>query len=666
MKTLVVLAPASGLAEALRAVLDPSRYRVLPQAEVWQAEPLLRNGSIDGCVLDADLTDVQPIRLVEQVRRAMPQGPLIIYAGHKQWEWEEEAYLLGVTHVLEKPVRGRLLNALLDRLWPKQNHDSDSLPTPSPAVPLEVKLPPSAPALMKSLETLLDFSSVLTHTLSSEDLVKRFLLVLREVIGVNRAAIFLRKPPSDLTHREDYSLRTACAVGVSSHLLEHFELTLQTGIGAHLYRHGRILKSHSEAAGTDREIQKEFELLGAQVAVPVFDRESLLGIVVFDGRLTGEPFTNEELALVFRLLEQLGLALKNTWAHDFQTANHAMMADILSQLESACAVIGSDLTILHANRAARRYFAKPGSRSADFEFNDLPQVLGSTVFQVLSSGTSLPPFKYRLPNDERNIYQVTILPFKHQASSAINAALLLMEDITQNERNQQLEIETANLRLVKSMAERLAHEIGNAIVPLSTHEQLLRQKYSDPEFRLSLASAMADSVKRISRLAKQMFFLARENFELTDKVPLPQLIEEAFKEAQRFYSGKVASLHLETDPEPVSVTVERGGMRHALSEVMLNALQATSEDSKVTVHARSKTDPTGASWTQIEVSDPGEGFGAESATKAMTPFYTTRNVGIGLGLTVARKIIEKHRGKIEIAPAGKDQHGMVVISLPNN
>jgi nitrogen fixation/metabolism regulation signal transduction histidine kinase len=86
----------------------------------------------------------------------------------------------------------------------------------------------------------------------------------------------------------------------------------------------------------------------------------------------------------------------------------------------------------------------------------------------------------------------------------------------------------------------------------------------------------------------------------------------------------------------------------------------------VTVHARRKTDPAGTSWTQIEVSDPGEGFGAESALHAMAPFYTTRNVGIGLGLTVARKIIEKHRGKIEIAPPGKDRHGMVVISLPNN
>jgi len=79
----------------------------------------------------------------------------------------------------------------------------------------------------------------------------------------------------------------------------------------------------------DREIQKEFELLGAQVAIPILDRETLLGVAVFDGRITGEPLTNSELELIFRLLEQLGLAVKNIWLHDQLAGNHEMMAQIL-------------------------------------------------------------------------------------------------------------------------------------------------------------------------------------------------------------------------------------------------------------------------------------------------------------------------------------------------
>ena len=100
MKTLLALAKESGLASAIRAVLDPERYRIVGHAEAWEAEPLLRQGTIDGCILDADLTNILPLRAIEQLRRAMPSCPIIVYTAATQWEWEEEAYLQGVEHVL--------------------------------------------------------------------------------------------------------------------------------------------------------------------------------------------------------------------------------------------------------------------------------------------------------------------------------------------------------------------------------------------------------------------------------------------------------------------------------------------------------------------------------------------------------------------------------------
>jgi nitrogen fixation/metabolism regulation signal transduction histidine kinase len=53
-----------------------------------------------------------------------------------------------------------------------------------------------------------------------------------------------------------------------------------------------------------------------------------------------------------------------------------------------------------------------------------------------------------------------------------------------------------------------------------------------------------------------------------------------------------------------------------------------------------------------------------SAQKAPAPFYTTRNVGLGLGLTVSRKIIETHHGRLEIVPPQAGQPGVIRVSLP--
>ena len=665
MKTLLVLAKESGLPAAIRAVLDPERYRIVAQSEVWEAEALLRQGTIDGCVLDADLTNIRPIRAIEQLLRAMPRCPIIVYAAATQWEWEEEAYLLGVKHVLAKPVRAQLFNALLERLGRDEGTAAESFTEPAPTT--EPRTLEPVRGQVRTLQVLRDFSGVLTHSLCSEALLKQFLLLLREIIGVNRAAIFLRKPLAVFSvvrgNLEDRRLRSVCALGLPAGLLEHFELSLEAGIGGYVHRKGRILQSNSEAARNDREIQKEFELMGAQVAIPILDRESLVGVAVFDGRLTGEPFAHEELALIFHLLEELGLAIKNSWLYDQLVANHEMMADILNQSGSGCLVVGRELNILHANQTARDYFDRPERGGAALEFSDLPQSIGSRVFESLQSGEAVPPFKYRVGTGKGTIFRVVITPFKRKNSITANAVLVLIEDFTQSERSHQLEIEASNLRLVNTMAEHLAHEIGNSLVPLSTHQQLLAKKYDDPEFRASLGTALADAVQRISRLSNQMLFLARDNLVRSEPVPVAKLVEDAFHDAQKFVAPKPANLVYDSGGQTATVAGDRAGLKQALAEVMLNALQANPPNAPVHVRTGLDTDASGR-WVRIEVRDVGPGFTEEAAQRAAEPFFSTRNVGLGLGLAVTRKIVETHHGRIQIAPRDADKSGMVRISLP--
>ena len=67
---------------------------------------------------------------------------------------------------------------------------------------------------------------------------------------------------------------------------------------------------------------------------------------------------------------------------------------------------------------------------------------------------------------------------------------------------------------------------------------------------------------------------------------------------------------------------------------------------------------------RLRRTDNGDGFTAEAAQKAPAPFYTTRNVGLGLGLVVSRKIIESHHGRLEIPPPRPGLHGVVRVMLP--
>jgi nitrogen-specific signal transduction histidine kinase len=665
MKTILVLSQHPALPEGIRAVLNPEQYRVINRLDVEEAEPLLAEGLVNTCILDVEFANVQAIWAIEKLRRRLPRCPLLLYTGSRPWEWEEEAYLKGVSHVLTKPARGRMLNALLERLGVTAPSPLRAQPARRPEI---APVPTGPPAPFQALEALRDFSAVLTHSLHADAMLKQFLLLLREIIGVNRAAIFLRRPTGTFGMEppaaESRRLRSACAIGLAPSLLEHFELSFETGIGGYLFRQGRILRRESPEAEADLEIQKEFDLLGAQVAIPMLDRENLVGVAAFDGRVTGEPLTNAELGLIFPLLEELGLAVKNVWLHDQLAANHEMLADILRELSSACVVISRDLEILHANKTARRYFARPGHRGGDLEFSDLPPLLGSKVYQVLKTGTGIATFKFEPSDLPGKVYNVTIVPFQRQQSMLPNSALLMVEDQTQTEQFQRLEIEAANLRLVRTMADRLAHEIGNALVPLSTHQQLLADKYKDPEFRASLDVALADGVKRVSRLINQMRFLSRDSVGSKEAFPLTELIQEAYQEAQKHQPIKSTRLKQEVSSQPIILSGDRAALKHALAEIILNALQANPADAKVGIHTETETNGRGTNWVHIDVQDNGAGFTPEAAKKVPEPFFTTRNVGLGLGLTVSRKIIETHRGKLVITGPSNGSQGTVRVSLP--
>ena len=624
MKTILVLAQHPDLPEAVRHAVNAETYRVVERVGVVEAEPFLHERLIQICILDGDLAGVQPIWCIEKIRRQLPNCPIIIFTSAKQWEWEEEAYLHDVSHIFTKPLRPRLLAMVLDRLA--------AAPAKSPP-PAPARAPRREPVSegesnhreLQALGVLRNLSAILTHSLCADGLLKSFLLLLREILGINRAFVFLRRPSATFGGvgvEEARCLRPVCAIGLPAGLMEHFELSTESGMGFYLFRQGRILRRNSDVGQSDVEIQKEFEVMGTEVAIPILDRETFIGVAAFDGRVTGEALSNSELELIFHLLEEVGLAVKNIWLHDQLAANHEIMTEVFSQLSSACVVVNKDLTVVHSNKAARSFFARPARRQREMEFTDLPQLLASKVYQVLKTGVAIHTFKYQPPDSSGSIYQVTILPFQKQDAALPYSALLVAEDHTQSDRVQQLEREAANLRLVRTMADRLAHEIGNALVPISTYQQLLSAKFQDPEFRHSMNYSVSESVKRISRLTDQMRFLARDTLGSKEAFPLEPLIEEAFEEAKKYQPAGASRLTCESDVHTMVLAGDRAALKHVMKEVLINALQANPTEAHIGIGVRTQTQSaeSGIRGISIEVHDNGPGFAPEVLDRGPEPF----------------------------------------------
>lgn len=678
MKTLLVLALHPDLADAIRSAVNPEHYRVLHRSSLEDAEPLL-GGLVDICVMDLDLDGAQGVWQIKKLRARALKVPVIVVAGTREPQWVEEAYGAGVAEVLEKPLRPRLFTMLLERVPPAPTGAAPaaaavSPPRPTPGQPqalsdtsfMTTGTPPIAAA--QFLPLLRNFSGILIHSLNAEGMLNQFLVFLRDLLSINRGVIFLSQPaaaPAAGQLSDGRRLRAFAATGIRADLLQHFELSFSDGIGGHVSRLGRILRRTSEEARQILAAQKEFELLGTQVAVPIYDRESVIGVALFDGRITGEALTNSELELIFHLLEPLGLAVKNIWLHDQVAANQQMMAGILRELSSACVVVGKDLSVLHANKTARKHFARASSRSGEVEFSDLPEAVGTLVYQVLKTGSASEPFRYSPETQPNTVYSVVVVPFQLDTAGAPASALLIGENITHAEQVHRLELEAQQLRMVAHVAATLAHSINNAAQQLSLNLQLIREKWKDPNLRDVLIRGLDGGVNRVSRLGDQMRYLAGETSASTEPLPLVPLLEEAFLEAAKHHGTQGPPLDFKNADPTLLMPGDRLALRRAFSELLLNALQAAVKEPRVIVRAQTLPGNSDGPMVQVEIEDNGSGFSDEFWKHGQAPFYGTRAVGVGLGLEVAKRIVERHGGKLELVKHGPGQGGLVRVTLPS-
>ncbi|MBM3844982.1 MAG: response regulator [Verrucomicrobia bacterium] len=667
MKTILVLAQNPELPDAIKSALDGHAYRLLVRQDVEEAEPLLRSGSFHACVIDADHPQIHLVWILDRLKDLAPKLPILASTQTRSPELEEALHIQGVARILTKPIRPRLLRHFLDQFQTLTSpHASAAASPPSHELrrpPVARELPQLTPIRREPPE-LTTITSVLPHAFSVTALSTELLPRLRRILGIHRASLLLRPAhaasqpiPSDLDER---TLSMIGSSGLPLHPKEQVRLSLDSGLGAILLEGIPIIR-RGDLSGAALD---EMDLLGGDVAVAVMHSGQLVGVLTLSTRVSGESLAQETVESLFFLSEQIGAAVTQIWSQERVVANHGMMEGILRELSSACVVVGRDLQILHSNHAARSMFLAPADASAPMHFKDLPPLLANRVFQVLKQGQPAPAFRFRFPEGSSRNFQAAIVPFQSKNSLLPMSALIVLDDQSQGEQLRKLEVEASNLRLVRIMADRLAHEIGNALVPVSTHQQLLSTRHKDAEFRASLETALANSVKRIGRLVNQMVFLAQDRPVVVESNLVVPLIEEAFREAQRHLPNQTASIRFNADQSDLSVLGDAQALRHALSEVLMNAIHANPTEARISIKISATLLANDSPAVAIEVKDNGEGFGSDGLAHATDAFFTTRSVGLGLGLTVAKKVVEAHQGRLEILPNEPRQGGVVRFTLP--
>lgn len=658
MTHLLLISRGNEIPESLRAAMGAPGIKCVARERPEEAETALERDVFDAAVIYVKGDDAASLAdRVDTLRRNRSLFVLVVAATFSA-ETERLAFEAGADLYLAEPLSERTLGRILARRASGAGTASSGMPG-SPSSGPQPKT--TAPNPLPPLHVLRDFSNVLSFSLDYKAFTQHFILKLREHISFSRIGIFLEAAPQHALGKFRHPNRLECiaSLGIPNDLVECFQLSRDNGIGRSVTDNPRILNAGDGEADRDPGIRKEFAILGCQLAVPINDRERIIGLAVLNGPVTNRAYSEDELQLLYLLMEELGLAIRNSRLH-LELASHGQLIEsVLGSILNGAIVIDENLDILYVNDAARRFLGVDRERERRPDFAELPSKLATAVHHAVEKGEIGEPFFLNGSNGDE-LFRASILPFTPKGELALlpRPAMILLEDFTKIEANKRAALENSRDELISLIAERFAHEIRNSLVPLSTHAQLIDKRIDDPKFQKSLKSSLLRETSRIKRFSEQMLYLAQHSNVADADIEILDLVRSAFKKAKKQLGVPAAKLDLAEDSPNGLVHGNVEGLAYALEEIFLNALQADPGKVRVEVGRSSE------GIFRLRIRDEGDGFEADTIENALDPFFTTRNTGVGLGLSVARKVVAEHDGFLRLNRRSPARDWDVEIELP--
>jgi len=205
----------------------------------------------------------------------------------------------------------------------------------------------------------------------------------------------------------------------------------------------------------------------------------------------------------------------------------------------------------------------------------------------------------------------------------------------------------------------IAHEINNPLSSITNLLFLLRQEEGLSPLAAGYLDLIESEMDRVIAISKQTLSFSRESNK-PDHVSLVELVEEVLF----LYRHRVEQKHLEVRrgyAAAEAVWGYPGELRQVLSNLIINAVDASLPGGHLQLRVRKATNGRGDSGVRVTVADTGSGIPPEVLRRLGEPFFTTKGQqGTGLGLWVIRAIVERHGGELRLRSRwGGRRHGTV-------
>lgn len=225
------------------------------------------------------------------------------------------------------------------------------------------------------------------------------------------------------------------------------------------------------------------------------------------------------------------------------------------------------------------------------------------------------------------------------------------------------------LMSMDAMVAAIAHEVGqplNANIANATAAlHWLSQTRPNVEKAVSALRDSIDDGRRTFDVIKSIRGMFAKTPSATAEISLNDLVSETASLLDRELAGHKVSLEMELDESVPPVLADRIQLQRVLLNLFTNAIESLDDTNDRPRRIAVRSEPLNGEDVLIEVSDTGSGIPPDQMAKVFEPFYTTKETGTGLGLSLCRTIVEEHGGRLW-ASRGDEYGAIFHLTLPGS
>ena len=546
----------------------------------------------------------------------------------------------------------------------------------------------------KEINALLEISKAIASGLYLEDVLRLIVTVTANLMDSKICSLWI-------LDEKDQKLKLKATQSISEEYLKERSLAIGEGVVGHVALRNQpiaILNVLKEPLYKEKDLAKK-EGLVSMLSVPMCIKDRVIGVI---NCYTSYPhsFSKGEEETLTTVANQAATCIENSGLMETLDIDEILRL----VLEGVTKNIGFDRARLYLVNQKRNVLECKMAVGIDEErikgitlrLDPEESVVARSIFEkqpfVIPDASKDPRVNPTL-KDKFNLHSLVVIPllvkekalgaiaadfvepsknitkealesvtvFAQQAGLAIHNAFMYQElKAFSQQMEEKIQKTTADLRkteaqLIRSdklaalgqLAAGIAHEIRNPLTSINILIHSLTENFPSGNSSMEDLKVIEEEINRINEIVDQFLRFAKPAPPLLGKAEVLSIFEETLQLLRPQIEKQGILVQKEFQPLP-PILMDREQMKQAILNLLLNAVQAMPKGGHLALKGHI---PEEDRWVQLSIQDSGVGIPGEDIDKLFDPFFSTKEGGMGLGLSIAHRIIDQHDGKIEVESA---------------